>query len=536
MSDVSQEYVSLLTKCISKSRSMNQCPQYTKEANGLCKIHQYQAEYTPEMMANLSPCSTCCKTFYLPTGKVCEGCKERGEQNRKRMKEKIILCDKQDCKFKRSTENKYCNKHQAQIFLDDTAAAGLRPCYDHVRGCRSQLPPEYKFSKCQPCLIKDRANDNQKRNGAIQESKTFEGSNKTEKKCTVCCREYEANVFIGQNGVITKTCVNCRESNRRQDEKRDKERRIELARIREQTLNIKYNRCIKTARTKCIDFDLTLEQYSELINQTCYYCGVESRYTIENLEEKLYKNGIDRKDSKQGYLYDNCVGCCQICNYMKHSLSINVFIKRIEHIIKYTIFEEVLYPDIFADYKNSDYNNYKKSAKTRNLELTITSDEFYREVEKDCYICGKQSIVDKHINGLDRVDNTKGYIIENIKSCCRECNFMKNTSSYDEFIDKCKRIYEYKFGKSIKNELHNPHENLITENIQTENIEENNCCIVKREHSTKEMKEKNKLRKQKQIAALKEKYGEAAYKEMKAKQMADYRNKKKEEEEENKSL
>jgi len=42
------------------------------------------------------------------------------------------------------------------------------------------------------------------------------------------------------------------------------------------------------------------------------------------------------------------------------------------------------------------------------------------------------------------------------------------------------------------------------------------------------MRDKNNLRKQKQIAALKEKYGEAVYKEMKAKQMAEYRNKKKE--------
>ena len=531
MSDVSQEYVSLQNRCVSKSRSMKQCPQYTKEANGLCKIHQYQAEYTPEMMANLTPCSTCCKTFYLPAGKVCEGCKERAKYTREKIKETIILCDKQGCKFKKSTENKYCNKHQAQIFLDETAAAGLRPCYDHIRGCRSQLPPEYNFSKCQPCLIKDRANDNQKRNGAIQESKTFEGSNKMDKKCTVCCKEYESNVFIGQNGVITKTCANCRESNKRQDERRDKERRIELARVREQTLNIKYNRCIKTARTKEILFELTLEQYSELINQECYYCGLESSYTIEDVNEDLYKNGIDRKDSKIGYLYDNCVGCCQMCNYMKHSLSVNIFLKRIEHIIKYLLFEEVLYPEIFADYKNILYTNYKKSAKQRNLELAITSEEFYKEVEKNCYICGKQSIVDKHINGLDRVDNTKGYVIENIKSCCRECNFMKNTTSYDEFIDQCKQIYEYKFNKSIEDELIDPNRiSSHTENIQIENTKENNCCIIKREHSVKEMREKNKLRKQKQIAALKEKYGDAAYKEMKAKQMADYRNKKKEEE------
>lgn len=432
-----EEYVPKLTKCLSKSRSMKRCPQYTKEANGLCKLHQYQAEYTPEMMANLTPCSTCRKTFYLPTGKVCDGCKERAIETRQKKRETIILCDKEGCKFKRSTENKYCNLHQAQIFLDETAAAGLRPCYDHVRGCRSQLPPEYRFSKCQPCLIKDRANDNKKRNGAIQESKVFEGSNKMEKKCTVCCREYEANTFIGQKGVITKTCVNCRDSNRRQDEKRDKERRTELARVREQTANIKYMRFLKDVRQREIECEITQEQYAELLKQSCYYCGVESVSNQEGIEEDLYKNGIDRKDSKQGYLYDNCVGCCKMCNYMKRSLHTNVFLKRIEHILTHNHhIKKNLYPELFGDTKNCDFGSYKSGAIQRKLEFTMTREEFYNEIIKDCYICGKKTVTGKHKNGLDRFDNSKGYLYDNVRACCGECNFMKNTHTYDNFMNK----------------------------------------------------------------------------------------------------
>ena len=99
-------------KCISKSRTMRPCPFSTTNPNKLCKNHQYQSEYTPDMMENLKPCSTCYKTFYLPTGKICVGCKERATNVRKIQKETVIKCGKEGCIFKRSKENKYCNKHQ----------------------------------------------------------------------------------------------------------------------------------------------------------------------------------------------------------------------------------------------------------------------------------------------------------------------------------------------------------------------------------------------------------------------------------------
>jgi hypothetical protein len=92
-------------------------------------------------------------------------------------------------------------------------------------------------------------------------------------------------------------------------------------------------RFLKDVRQREIECELTQEQYAELLKQSCYYCGVESVSNQEGIEEDLYKNGIDRKDSKQGYLYDNCVGCCKMCNYMKRSLHSNVFLKRIEHIL-----------------------------------------------------------------------------------------------------------------------------------------------------------------------------------------------------------
>jgi hypothetical protein len=43
-------------------------------------------------------------------------------------------------------------------------------------------------------------------------------------------------------------------------------------------------------------------------------------------------------------------------------------------------------------------------------------------------------------NGVDRVDNTKGYTIENCVPCSKEANAMKMAFGHDEFIALCKEI------------------------------------------------------------------------------------------------
>lgn len=45
--------------------------------------------------------------------------------------------------------------------------------------------------------------------------------------------------------------------------------------------------------------------------------------------------------------------------------------------------------------------------------------------------------------GLDRVDNTQGYLISNIVSCCKQCNQMKMDYTRSEFIEHCVRIVKH---------------------------------------------------------------------------------------------
>jgi hypothetical protein len=50
-----------------------------------------------------------------------------------------VPCKKEGCRFKRSTEHPYCEKHKLDYFVDQTQLLGKKVCYQYKRGCRAQL-------------------------------------------------------------------------------------------------------------------------------------------------------------------------------------------------------------------------------------------------------------------------------------------------------------------------------------------------------------------------------------------------------------
>lgn len=95
------------------------------------------------------------------------------------------------------------------------------------------------------------------------------------------------------------------------------------------------------------------------------------------------------------------------------------------------------------------FNIYQRSAVRRNLDFTLTFDQFCDITAKVCYYCGDaptdihKSRKQWHVsNGIDRVDNTKGYTLDNCVPCCKLCNFMKHSQAREDFIARCIRIAE----------------------------------------------------------------------------------------------
>lgn len=82
---------------------------------------------------------------------------------------------------------------------------------------------------------------------------------------------------------------------------------------------------------------------------------------------------------------------------------------------------------------------YKRNAKMRNLEWSLSPEVFTRLVTGDCFYCGappRNAKVSGRViqySGVDRVRNELGYIEPNCVSCCTTCNKAKLAMSLDEF-------------------------------------------------------------------------------------------------------
>lgn len=105
-------------------------------------------------------------------------------------------------------------------------------------------------------------------------------------------------------------------------------------------------------------------------------------------------------------------------------------------------------------------NTYKQMARWKKKEFNLTLPQFKALTKGTCFYCGKepsQIIRRNHnggktqgtpyiYNGVDRLDSSKGYTIDNCVSCCGVHNKMKLAMSPDEFLQACKAVVEY-YGK-----------------------------------------------------------------------------------------
>jgi len=126
---------------------------------------------------------------------------------------------------------------------------------------------------------------------------------------------------------------------------------------------------------------------------------------------------------------------------MKGTLSINNFLKICIHIATVNkLYDGILYPLLFKIGKKAmSYNAYKKRAIKKNLDFELTKDEYNLLVyNKICYIC-KQEYAEC---GIDRVDNSEGYTLDNVSSCCYTCNIMKKDNDIANLLFQCKVIAE----------------------------------------------------------------------------------------------
>jgi len=73
-------------------------------------------------------------------------------------------------------------------------------------------------------------------------------------------------------------------------------------------------------------------------------CGIEPKQIRKDrlhLNGDYVHNGIDRLDSSRGYILENCVPCCKVCNYAKRNMSVNDFLNWIKKVYNYNLEREL---------------------------------------------------------------------------------------------------------------------------------------------------------------------------------------------------
>jgi hypothetical protein len=92
-------------------------------------------------------------------------------------------------------------------------------------------------------------------------------------------------------------------------------------------LPVKYRNYMMRANAKGLKFDISIEEFNDIIEKDCNYCG-------SNLSVS-----VDRIISKMGYIKTNIQPLCSKCNMMKYVYSEEDFLK---HVARIYLFRENL--------------------------------------------------------------------------------------------------------------------------------------------------------------------------------------------------
>lgn len=385
----------------------------------------------------------------------------------------IVFTTKKPC-TKPAVKNGFCGKHQEQLVLKQATEEGKTVCRMFARGCRNYLVDtdlSNNLNSCESCRIKlsgkEKACGHPGCGFKVKESETYCGKHYRdvykntsvnycniprgcnsilkdgEKICQKCIKKQNDKVYDELKSFRQKAinCLKC-------DEVKEISTNYFCAKcepainfIKEATSNRKINDIWRDYCKGTVKRDLTMPiTYEKFVDQTirpCFYCNLfsENRY-----------NGVDRYDNKLGYTDDNVRPCCTNCNMMKNDYNPNAFIDKIDAIVSYKSTGESkmgelvkTWPELMSKNRNC-YKTYKRNSENvRRIEFTLSETEYEGFKKAPCYICGIKSD-NNHINGIDRVDNSKGYTLENCKPCCGHCNTMKGSFSLDEFINQCRFI------------------------------------------------------------------------------------------------
>lgn len=152
------------------------------------------------------------------------------------------------------------------------------------------------------------------------------------KKCIYCKRTKPLPEFYERKETKThkgyrSTCKKCEIQQAKLYAEKNKDKIKKREHKRMTTPKGQFNKYRVSAKRFGKEFKLTIKFFEDNQGKVCFYCG---QYKTDALSM-----GIDRIDSKIGYIPKNCVPCCKKCNLAKFTYSPQEFIEHINKIANY---------------------------------------------------------------------------------------------------------------------------------------------------------------------------------------------------------
>lgn len=101
-------------------------------------------------------------------------------------------------------------------------------------------------------------------------------------------------------------------------------------------------------------------------------------------------------------------------------------------------------------------NGFVHGAKSRGYEWSLSDEQVRHLIFAPCHYCGTsggntcwrydRTAPPVRYNGIDRMDNARGYVTGNVVPCCAPCNRAKGDLPYADFVEWLDRVARFRLA------------------------------------------------------------------------------------------
>lgn len=90
----------------------------------------------------------------------------------------------------------------------------------------------------------------------------------------------------------------------------------------------------------------------------------------------------------------------------------------------------------------------KSGARRRGLGWNISKSDYEEIISRRCEYC--DGVLNPYGSGLDRIDNSKGYVIGNVVPCCKKCNWNRcDNLTHEEMKIAMRAVLDYRLKTAL---------------------------------------------------------------------------------------